>query len=198
MMLQDHLLAKTEPLAKRWFERILSTFPEASARILRRNTTSFANPFAQTMIPALEGVLRGLAAGSPPREVRPHLDAIVRIRAVQEFRPGTALAFLIQLKDIVREEAAGLADAGTRPSRSAGDSNAGDFNPELSDLEDRIDGALLMAFDLYTACREQIHSLRSDQRARALEMATPGRPSRRSSGGGDGEASSGEDAQHRN
>jgi hypothetical protein len=167
MTLRDRILERKETLVRAWFERVLSTYPADSARLLGRNTDSFANPMGQTMMPALAAILEGLAAGSPPATIRAPLDAVVRIRAIQDFTPGVALVFLPQLKELIRAEAAKMgADA---DSAVAG---------ELRELEDGIDGALLMAFDLYTACREQVHQLRTEQRWREAEMVTPGRPPR--------------------
>jgi hypothetical protein len=207
MALRNHLLRRKEALARIWFERVLSAYPRAAAELLSRNTTSFSNPFAQNVLPALEAILEGVAGEATPAEVRPHLDAIVRIRAVQDFRPGAALAFLIQLKDLIREEADAVARSGKSDGRNGngpiGDARrdsglSGTDTRELRRIDERIDGALLMAFDLYTACREQVHSLRSDQRARALEMATPGRPSRSSRGSDKRDAVTGDENQHRN
>ncbi|MFO7653364.1 MAG: RsbRD N-terminal domain-containing protein [Candidatus Krumholzibacteriia bacterium] len=160
MALQDHLLGRKAALARAWYERILTTYPAESARLLGRNTESFGNPVGQTMMPALEAIVEGLATGANPEVVRPHLDAIIRIRAVQTMRPGVALVFLVQLKDLVRDEAqASGADAA-----------------EVRALEESIDGALLLSFDLYTACREQVHGLRQRDQRRRTEAMTPGRP----------------------
>jgi hypothetical protein len=157
MTLQDYVLGRKAALARTWYERILATYPPESARLLARHTTSFANPIGQTMVPALEAILEGLAGDADPESLRSPIDAVVRIRAVQQLRPGTALVFLLQLKQLFREEAA----------------DGGFPTAELSRFEDRIDGAMLLAFDLYTACREQIHRLRLQQREREQELATP-------------------------
>jgi hypothetical protein len=167
MTLSDHLLARKDALAQTWFDRVLSTYPQDAARLLSRNTGSFANPVGQTLRPALAALLEGLVAGTAPQALRSHLDAIVRVRAVQDFTPGVALVFLVQLKDLLREETAGR----------RGDDVA--TSAALRDIEDRIDGAMLMAFDLYTSCREQVHMLKARQRYLEQEMATPGRPARR-------------------
>jgi hypothetical protein len=174
MTLRDHLLDRRDALTTSWFDRVLTAYPPDTARVLARNTGSFGNPMGQTYARALAAVFQGIVAGEPPARVRPHIDDVVRVRAVQDMTPGVALAFLFQLKDLLREEADRL-----------GGGRAGGTADELREIEDRIDGALLMAFDLYTACREQVHRLKSRQHDIEQEMATPGRPGNRSRGPAD-------------
>jgi hypothetical protein len=85
------------------------------------------------------------------------LEAIIRIRAVQDFTPSQAVAFVIQLKQIVREELGVGSSA------------------DLQGLEDRIDEVLLLAFDIYSKCRQKLNDIRvrevKNQVGRLLEKA---------------------------
>ena len=70
-------------------------------------------------------------------EILPHIDAIVRVRAVQDLSPGVALAFLFQLKDLLREEAerhgagsaGGTADDLREIERQLGEQSSSDTEP---------------------------------------------------------------------
>jgi hypothetical protein len=89
----------------------------------------------------------------------PALDAVVRLRAVQGFRPSEALSFVFDLRAIA-------AEAG------------GELPPLLdgrSHLDGRIDRLALMAFDRYMACREQIASLREKELQKRLQYAAASR-----------------------
>jgi hypothetical protein len=85
-------------------------------------------------------------------EMVPALDRIIRIRAVQELTPSQALAFILDLKQVVGEVA----------GEAAAD--------ELRAFEQRVDQLVLTAFDVYSECREQISSIRINEiRKRSLD-----------------------------
>ena len=89
--------------------------------------------------------------------MRRALDGIVRIRAVQDFRAAAAVGFLFQLKPLIREQLQGTVQA-----------NGG--MPEVGALEERIDTAILLAFDIYMECREQVYSIRTNSIMRRTEL----------------------------
>ena len=151
MSFQDTLLAASDEIVAKWFSLALTAYPQSAALVLARNTNSFANPVGRTMLPALRGLFTALVRGDEPAVVFPHLDAIVRLRTVQEMTPAEAVAFILQLKQLVRDEAQRDKTATAQ---------------ELRALEDRIDGALLMAFDIHAACREQIGRLAKEETKR--------------------------------
>jgi hypothetical protein len=75
------------------------------------------------------------------------LEAIIRIRAVQDFSPAEAVGFVFLLKRAVREVLEG-ASSGSLPANMQ------------SELEARIDALALSAFEIYTRCREQLFEIR--------------------------------------
>ena len=75
------------------------------------------------------------------------LDRIIRIRAVQDLKPSQAIGFIIQLKGIIGEELRAVAHEN------------GMFE-EIQALENTIDNMALMAFDIYTQCRQKIYEIR--------------------------------------
>ena len=98
----------------------------------------------------LAGLLNLLTAELDLRQVAIHLDPIVRIRAVQDFTPSQAIAFIPALKHVLRSV---LKKAIEDP----------DLKQQLTEFEDRIDHLGLMAVDLYVACREQVYQLKANE-----------------------------------
>jgi len=130
-----------------WFQAVLATYPADTAKYLAGESDQFQNPVGRTIQPALENLFVALVKGEDQGRVRSSLDSIIRIRAVQDFAPSGAVGFLFQLKKLLREQV-------------AAETSSEDRQAELRALEDRIDEAALLAFDVYMSCREQIFSIR--------------------------------------
>ncbi len=142
------ILEREHPtIVERWLEAILATYPEDSARFLKNQRDQFANPVGTTLSRELHSVFDELVRGETAESTREFLDRIIRIRAVQDFSPAAALAFVFDLKQIVRElimdevREKGLLD-------------------ELARFEARIDEMGLLAFNVYMECREKLYELR--------------------------------------
>ena len=126
---------------------MLATYPANSARFYAEQSNAFANPVGQTLVENSERLLNLLLDGGTVDEVGAALEPIVRIRAVQELSPSQALAFVPALKTAMREE---IHDLLADPEIVNG----------LTALDARVDEVLLVAFDLYTRCREEVATLR--------------------------------------
>ena len=85
-----------------------------------------------------------------PETISSHLDPIIRIRAVQDFTPSQAIAFILFLKKILRQNL----DKELQVSQIARDFVA---------LESKIDQLSLMAFDIYSQCREKIYKISANE-----------------------------------
>ncbi len=88
------------------------------------------------------------------------VDRLVRVRAVQDMTASQALGFIPALKTILREELRELLKE----------------DPEaLRALEDRIDRLTLLAFDIYSGCKERLYQIRVEEirtrTERLLKMA---------------------------
>ena len=83
------------------------------------------------------------------------LDEMIRIRALQNFSPSQALAFIFLLKNVIREE---LAEEIQKENLAA----------ELQEVESRIDGLALLGFDVYTKRREKIYEIKADEAKRRV------------------------------
>lgn len=163
-MLKDLLEDKGSAIVERWAELIFKTYPADTSKFLGGQPNRFANPVGSNVLDAVDKLYSWLLQGidTPSPEVRLALDNIVRIRAVQEFSPGHAVGFIFLLKKAVREILG-------PENRQNG------WSEDLLTFESRIDNLALLAFDIYTQCREKIFEIRAteirDRTSRILERA---------------------------
>ena len=154
----DTLLAeKRSKIIKKWRDAIINSYPEDSRGFLKREKSQFANPVGLIISKEIETLYDEIIKGENSEQLSSCLDSIIRIRAVQDFKPSRAVAFVLQLKQIIGEElGSGLAD-------------------EMRILDNRIDEIALLAFDVYSACRQKISDIRvnevKNQVGRLLERA---------------------------
>jgi hypothetical protein len=151
MTLQDALKEKRSAIVQKWFEAALATYHEDARGPMRRTRAQFTNPVGFNITQGLEGLFDALLQGVISDAVSTFLDAIVRVRAVQDFAPSEALAFLLRIKQIVREE------LGRDLSTDRG------MIEDLARFDGVADDLLLYAFDLYMGCREKIYDLKAQE-----------------------------------
>ncbi len=151
MNLKEILKEKKSAIVKSWFESVLGTYQEESRGPLRRKDAQFTNPVGFNLGQGMEGLFDALLQGMMPNEVSTHLDTMIRIRAIQDFTPSQAVAFIFQLKEIVRDE---LGRELLQDIR---------IIEELRALDAAIDDLALYAFDLYMRCREKIYDLKAQE-----------------------------------
>lgn len=145
--------ANVEAIAARWIECALASYPagtQATASVVR---DPFRDPAGHTIRTSLTTLARELFGAMDEKAIAQALDEVVRLRAVQGFRPSEALGFLLELRQL----AAAAAD--NRPA----------------DLDRRIDRLALMAFDLYMACRDRVAELREKELRVRLQYAAASR-----------------------
>jgi hypothetical protein len=148
--LEQILIQKKSAIAKNWFDLTAQTYAPDTAEFIKNNKDQFANPVGGAMLNSLKGLLDQLINSMDPEAVTSHLDAIIRIRAVQNFTPSQAIAFILSLKKVLRENLT----KELRDSRIAS---------ELVTFETKIDRLCLMAFDIYMQCREKIFQIRANE-----------------------------------
>ncbi len=149
MKLEDLLKQKAAPIRERWLNLIIDTYPADSQRFFREQKDRFANPVGTTLSRAVQTLYDELLHGMDPEKVNASLDEIVRIRAVQDFPPARAMAFMFLLKKVLREELHQEIKQSTEACE------------ELMALEARVDEMALRGFDLYMNCRERIYEIRA-------------------------------------
>ena len=127
-------------IAKQWLDMTLSTYPSQSMNFLLHETDCFRNPVGQTHKDAIPMLVDEIFGHMDSTKVRQALEDIVRIRAVQNFSAKEAVGFVFLLKEILQKE---LPAEGPIPP----------------DLDRQVDEMALVAFDLYSQCREQISAI---------------------------------------
>jgi hypothetical protein len=148
--LRSVLSQKRAAILDRWHRLVLDTYPAHTVKFMGRGKDPFGNPVGATLSRELPAVVDGLVNGAPVETVAASLEAVVRIRAVQDFTPSQALLFVYQLKRAIREELPG------DPEKSG-------LASEWLDLCEQIDELALAAFDCYSANREKICDIRINE-----------------------------------
>jgi hypothetical protein len=146
-MLEQLLAKKKRAILEKWFHRIVETYPPDTSQFLKREKDPFANPVGSTILQGIDAVYEELLHGGSPEKFSSFLDRMIRIRAVQDFLPSTAIGFVFFLKRVIQEELG-------REVREKG------LGEELLDFERQIDDLALLAFDVYMQCREKIFEVR--------------------------------------
>ncbi len=147
MSLENLLSDKRSNIIKKWRAVIIETYPGDTQRFLRKEKDQFANPVGFVIGKEIESLYDELITGGEIEKISACLDSIIRVRAVQDFRPSDAVGFVLKLKKVIREELGGKA-----PMNG--------LSGEIRVLEDRIDYIALLAFDIYSRCRQEIYEIR--------------------------------------
>jgi hypothetical protein len=155
--LPEALVAKKSAIVKEWLARTLGTYPENTSRFLSQEKDPFRNPVGYTLRQALPALFERLVQGSDAATLSSLLDPILRIRAVQDFSAGQAVAFVFLLKRVMREVLGDETDSGTG-------------GKGVTAMEARIDEMALLAFDLFMKCREQLYEIKASEAKRRLFM----------------------------
>jgi len=151
MRLEQRISRYKKQITKDWFAILAGTYPPDTTRFLKANKDTFTNPVGGTSRRTLEAVLDALLENADPDQLAHHLDALIRIRAVQTmFSPSQATAFILDLKKIIR-------------NTLKNDLQDADMQSQLENFEQRIDRLLLIAFDIFVRCREKIYSMKATE-----------------------------------
>ncbi len=140
-------MTNTDEFAERWFAQTLESYPHQATSFLASEKDPFRNPVGYALRNNMKIIVEQLLGSMHNEQLAPALDAIIRLRVVQDFTPSEAVGFVFLLRAIV---------LGANPPRPAM-------------VEAHIDQLALMAFDHYMKCREQIAEVRANEtRRRAL------------------------------
>lgn len=151
MNLKDFLTEHKSAIQKKWFDNVVETYPSETSNFLKKQKAQFTNPVGYTLAEGLEHLFESLLKGMLPEDVKQYLDSVVRIRAIQEFAPSEAVAFIFRLKKVIRQE------LGPENLKQQG------IAEELATFDSAIDDLALYAFDLYMKCREKIYELKANE-----------------------------------
>jgi hypothetical protein len=149
MSLDQLLEQKKTAICGKWFDGVIGTYAPDAAQFFGGKKDAFQNPVGSITRDNVFALYEGLCGGLDAEQTREHLDAIIRIRAIQNFTPSQAVGFVFHLKSILRKS----------------------LKKELQDphillqfveFESRIDGLGLLAFNIYMECREKIFDLKKN------------------------------------
>jgi hypothetical protein len=155
MQIAALLSQKKAAILGQWLAMIYESYPPETAIFLRKEKNRFDNPAGYRLSEGLAGLYNVLLQEMERDQIMACLDEIIRIRALQNFTPSQALAFIFLLKNVIRLE---LAEEIQKENLAA----------ELLDLESRIDGLALLGFDVYTKRREKIYEIKADEAKRRV------------------------------
>jgi len=150
MKLTDLLTRKKSRIVDGWLRVIYESYAAETAIFLKKDKDRFDNPVGASISQGIKGLYEALLVEMETDRVLAFLDEIIKIRAIQDFSPSQALAFIFSLKKVIREEL-------------AKELRAEDLSGELLELESRIDGLALLGFDVYTKRREKLCEVRVDE-----------------------------------
>ena len=143
MLLEEKLRERREELVPLWADMVLGTYPEETQKIWRKTKDKFHNPVGNTIFESISALYDLLIEWKDAEAVAHALEELIKIRAVQDFAPSRGLSFVYLYKKLLRDvffeelEEAGALD-------------------EFLRFETRIDNLALIAFDIYSSCRERL------------------------------------------
>lgn len=157
-MMQDLLKKNKTAILERWLHLILETYPADAAAMMGKDKNQFTNPVVATILRETEVLFKGLCEDMNPQECSSSLEAVLKIRSVQDFSPSKAVEFIFLLK------------------RAIGETLKGEICKELLidewlKFQSKIDELALLAFDIYMDCREKICEIRVNRARAEREMA---------------------------
>ena len=155
MSLEQLLRQKRTQLINSWFNKLINTYPDESAKFFGRQKNQFANPVGHTFRTNLEKIFDELLEEECSDRIKEYVDAITRIRAVQGFLPSEAVAYVYFLKDSILEVL-------------KKEIKEGGLYQELVQFQNKLDQLTALTFDIYMQCREQLW----EQRANFLNSRT--------------------------
>lgn len=136
---------------------VLETYPPDSVSFFKNTKDPFANPVGNTIKRSIDllftEVLKEKMDGPTVQEA---MEPIIRLRAVQEFTPSQAMAFVFSLKSILREAL----------NKYRAEKNVIRF---LETVAHNTDELMLAAVDIYARCRDKIYTLRINQSKESLK-----------------------------
>jgi hypothetical protein len=151
MDLNSYLEKERNAIIKKWVSCVIETYAPETATLLKKESNQFANPVGHTLLHGIQAVYDEFLHSMDPEKLSPHLDRIIRIRAVQDFTPAQAISFILSLKQIVRNEL----EQDIHQNQVS--------STELVAFEARVDELALLAFNIYVQCRERLAEVRLNE-----------------------------------
>jgi hypothetical protein len=150
MSFLELLSERKKDILKNWQKEIFQLYPAESIRFLTSEKDQFANPIGHSIMEHTEKLFNELLAGEDidSDKTDPELDEMLRIRAIHNFTPSEALKYLYILKEVIAQEVANIPEMDNNQYSG------------LLTLYGRIDKVTLIAFDIYSKCREKLFEIK--------------------------------------
>jgi len=189
MYINQQLELKKEEILKKWFESTINSYPEDTAKFLKKSKNQFDNPVGSSTLQSLENTFRAILEMKISKnykysqdiveqnKIENALDPVIRIRAVQNFSASEAVAFVFELKNIVKSTVGKFHDQDN--SKEFGKSfNSQELNKTSNSesssyelFEHKVDLVALAAFNRFMKCRENIFLLKATEAKRRIHSA---------------------------
>ena len=150
MGLEKLLDQHKDTIVKKWFEMVIKTYAPDTSQFLKSQKDIFANPVGNTFLQGLQALYAQLSKPLDAQTIKRILDPIIRIRAVQAFKPSQALSFVFYLKHILQAQLYPKLIKDQAPDA-------------IQELDTKLDQIGLLAFDIYMECRERIYQIRTNE-----------------------------------
>jgi len=148
MQFKDLLIEKETEILTAWTDQVLGAYPAETVKFFKSRKDRFANPLGHTLQQGLEDLYRALRDDADEETISSVLERILLVRAVEEHTASQAVAFVLDLKPIVRK---------------AGEKEVEDLHDVWPSFEKKVDSSVLLAFDVYSSCRERLFTARINE-----------------------------------
>jgi len=138
---------KKDSMVKQWIQVIHRSYPPETAQFLKSQKNRFANPIGASIEDSIWPLYDQLIGEPDPEITKKHLDTLIRVRAVQDFTPASAVQVIFALKQIIRDE---LMDEIMELQ----------LLDRYLEFETKIDRFALLAFDVFMECREKVWEIK--------------------------------------
>lgn len=150
MTFESVLAERKAELSEKWADLILQTYPKETQKVWGRQKDRFQNPVGAAIIDATRDLFDEMLDWQDAEKIAQSLDALIRIRSVQDFTPSQAISFVFLLKKLLRDEFfKDMKKEGTLE--------------DLLRFEAKVDNLAMMCFDIYSKSRETVFRLRIDE-----------------------------------
>ncbi len=152
MELVDWLSQKKQDIVREWIRVTMEAYPVEALNVLKRSDNQFANPLSHIISTNIALLFDDLLLGVDPERTTPILTELVKVRAVQDFKPSEALQFIIDLKKILFSMKDETVEGGESMPLE-----------QLRKMEEEIDTLAMLGFDIYMKCREKLYEIRANE-----------------------------------
>lgn len=144
MNLRQRLMEKKSSIVTTWRDAALVFPAGAGPDFLEKQRTLVVDAMGYGLEQGMGGLFEALLQGVILDDVSRFLDSMVRIRAASDFTASQSVAFIFEVKKVVRKELGNEA------------LNDLQLQEELSVWDSVVDDLVLFAFNIYVRCRENV------------------------------------------